>query len=444
MNNLKKVTLTLCLGLSFLLGALPVFAAEGQASFWTRDKVTGDWGGARTDLHDHGIDLELNFSQFYQDVTSGGIQENGEYAGKLDFIVNVDGEKIGLWKGVSFNAHVAYQYGSTIVADAGLLPFNNVQLLYPTPDWNRTEVTGLTATQVLYQKDVTTVVWTTGKIDVNDLLGQAFPFLEMNTTGFMNYNVNFPVATISRFIALSHLGTALIMLNKTDIKAAFAVMDTNNSSTNSGFSDLGNNGAILLGAYRFFFDIKDKPGRLLFLGTTSSGEYTTLQPLPYGPRDPIDEVPGLVGVPQRYPWAAVAFYDQVVWQADATGKQNVRFAASVGLADKGPSFARWHFSGQIVATGLFDSRPTDRFGIGGYYVVANNHVKDLSGDYVFIPDPGDSLVIPSLGNYSGFELFYTYNVTPAVHLTGDLQFTDNIAKDIDTAVIPGVRLVIEF
>jgi hypothetical protein len=293
---------------------------------------------------------------------------------------------------------------------------------------------------MLYQKDVTTVVLTAGKIDVNDLLGQAFPFLEMNTTGFMNYNVNFPVAVISRFIALSHLGTALIMLNKTDIRAALAVMDTNNSSTNSGFDDLGDNGAILLGAYRFFFDIKDKPGRLLFLGTTSTGQYTTIEPLPYSPRD--EPIGGLLFEvkAERYPWAAVAYWDQIVWQADAKGKRNVRFGASVGLADKGPSFARMQYTGQIVVTGLFCSRPTDRIGIGGHYVGATNHVKDLSLDL------GDSELIleSNLGDYSGFELFYTYNVTPAVHLTADLQISDNIAQDIDTAVIPGVRLVMEF
>jgi porin len=131
----------------------------------------------------------------------------------------------------------------------------------------------------------------------------------------------------------------------------------------------------------------------------------------------------------------VAYYDQIVWLPNATSKRNVRFGASVGLADQGPSFARWQYSGQIVATGLFDSRPTDRIGIGGYYVGATNHVKDLSREFELIPD---------LGDYYGFELFYTYDVTPAVHLTGDLQITDNFVKDIDTAVIPGVRLVIEF
>jgi porin len=398
----------------------------------TRDKLTGDWGGLRTDLHDHGIDLEVNLSQFYQHVTSGGIRKDGEYAGLLDYIVNVTGEKLGLWKGLFLNLHAQYQYGHTIYPDADILPLTNVQLLYPTPDWNKTEVTGWSITQQLYQKDVTTVVLTAGKIHVNDLLGQAFPFLEYDTTGFMNYNVNFPVAIISRFIALSHLGTALIMLNKTEIRAAFAVLDTYNSSTNSGFNEFFDNGATLLGAYRFFFDIKDMPGRLLFLGTTSTGKYTALQDTAYGP---IGGFPGLQEKTERYPWAAIAYYDQIVWQTDATGKRNVRFVASVGLADKGPSFARWQYTGQIIATGLFDCLPTDRIGIGGHYVGATNHVKDLSREFQLQPD---------LGNYWGFELFYTHDVTPAVHLTADLQVTDDFETDIDTAVIPGVRLVIEF
>jgi porin len=408
---------------------------DTSASLWTRNKLSGDWWGGRTALSKKGIDLEVNFSQFYQGVTSGGIRDankHGEYSGKLDGIVNVTGEKLGLWKGSFFNLHAEYQYGDTILPDAGVLPFNNTQLLYPVPDWNRVEITGLTFTQQLYQKDVTTVVLTTGKIKVNDLLGQAFPFLEMNTTGFMNYNVNFPVAIISEFIALSHLGSAVIMLEKADIRAAFAVMDTNNSSTTGGFDDLGNNGAILLAAYRLFFDIKDMPGRLLFLGTTSTGKYTTIHETAYGP---IGGFPGLEAKSKRNPWAGIAYYDQIFWQTDATGKRNVRFVASFGMADKGPSFARWQYSGQTVATGLFDSRPTDSIGIGYHFVGVNQKVKNLSRDFELIPD---------LGDYSGFELFYSYNITPAVHLTGDIQLTDNIAQDIDRAVIPGVRLVMEF
>ena len=424
--------LTLCLGLSFLLVAPPLFADEGQDSFWTRDKLFGDWGGMRSDLEDLGVDMDLRLSQYYQNVVSGGIETGGEYAGLIDFVTNINGEKAGLWKGLFLNMHVQYQYGNGIIPNAGLLPLNNVSLLYPSPGWNKTEVTGWTITQQLYQKAAKTVVLSAGKIQVNDLLSEAFPYLEMNTTGFMNYNVNFPAATISRFIALSHLGAALIMLKGTEIHGALAVMDTQNSSTDSGFRDAFTNGATYLAAYRFFFDVKDMPGDLLLLATTSSGKYTSLQDTGYGPIVPPFDPADFELAEKSHPWALVAFYNQIVW---GEGERNWRFLAAGGLADENPSFARWEINTQIVATGIFGSRPKDRFGFGAYAVGPTGDVKNLSRDTPFIPD---------LGNYWGFEMFYTYAVTPAIYLTGDFQITTNMAKDDDAAIIPGLRLVMEF
>ena len=84
------------------------------------------------------------------------------------------------------------------------------------------------------------------------------------------------------------------------------------------------------------------------------------------------------------------------------------------------------YIGQGVATGLFDNRPKDKFGIGGYYVGATDHVKDLSGSSILVPD---------LGDYSGLEIFYSAALTPAIHLTGDLQITDSFEVDPDIAII---------
>jgi len=426
-----------------LCGPVVTQAADSNDSIWTRDKLSGDWGGLRTDLGERGIDFEFRFNQYYQDVTSGGLNENGEYAGKLDYIVNVDGEKLGLWKGLFLNLHAEYQYGDTIMPDAGALAFNNTSLLYPTPGDTATEVTGWSITQGLYQKGDTAVALTAGKIHIADLLNQAWPFLEMGKNGFMNFNVNVPAASIAPYIQLSHLGTALIVLHKMQIKAAFAVLDTHNSSDNTGFPKLGDNGVTFVGVYRFFFDVKDMPGKLTFFAGTNTGEHTTLEETvfhvpvtgPLGRRHHIFNVPGLDEESERGPWTAMAYYDQIVWQADASGDRNVRFVSAGALADKGPGFSRWQYTGQLVATGLFDSRPRDKFGIGGYYVGATDHVKELSGSSILVPD---------LGDYSGLEIFYSAALTPAIHLTGDIQFTDSFEVVNDTAIIPGLRLSMEF
>ncbi len=40
--------------------------AEAPSNGLVRDTLTGDWGGGRTWLQDHGIRLEPRLSQFYQ------------------------------------------------------------------------------------------------------------------------------------------------------------------------------------------------------------------------------------------------------------------------------------------------------------------------------------------------------------------------------------------
>ena len=75
---------------------------ETFKDIWTRDKLTGDWGGLRTDLADHGFYPKVRLSQFYQGVSSGGRDQVGRYGGLIDWRANADAEKLfGLWKGLS-------------------------------------------------------------------------------------------------------------------------------------------------------------------------------------------------------------------------------------------------------------------------------------------------------------------------------------------------------
>ena len=67
---MKKPTLmrTILLSITLLASAMPAFAGETafEKSFdkiWNRDKLTGDWGGLRSNLSKHGIDIDLRLSQ---------------------------------------------------------------------------------------------------------------------------------------------------------------------------------------------------------------------------------------------------------------------------------------------------------------------------------------------------------------------------------------------
>src|SRR5438094_2899779 len=54
----------------------PVFGLPGTVvgDFWQNTQLTGDWGGFRTSLTEHGIFFELYSTSSYQDVASGGLK----------------------------------------------------------------------------------------------------------------------------------------------------------------------------------------------------------------------------------------------------------------------------------------------------------------------------------------------------------------------------------
>jgi hypothetical protein len=47
----------------------------------------GNWGGARDALASHGIILDVELTQFYQGLLSGTGSKQGQYAGKVDYMV---------------------------------------------------------------------------------------------------------------------------------------------------------------------------------------------------------------------------------------------------------------------------------------------------------------------------------------------------------------------
>src|SRR5437588_534266 len=81
------------------------FAPEAGKGILERSTLTGTWWGARDTLSAHGIELNINLSQFYQGVADGGTQRSFEYGGKLDYFLNLDGAKLGLWEGFSITTH---------------------------------------------------------------------------------------------------------------------------------------------------------------------------------------------------------------------------------------------------------------------------------------------------------------------------------------------------
>ena len=103
-----------------------------------------------------------------------------------------------------------------------------------------------------------------------------------------------------------------------------------------------------------------------------------------------------------------------------------------GLSDGDPNPIENTLAGGLGGKGLFDSRPKDRFGIGAYWV----HYSD------------DGLLASiniDINDAYGFEVFYSFEVTPWLKITPDLQLIESPLPGVnDTTIISGVRTKWEF
>jgi porin len=98
-----------------------------------------------------------------------------------------------------------------------------------------------------------------------------------------------------------------------------------------------------------------------------------------------------------------------------------------------PNFSNWTVFASIEAFGPMASRAQDRMGISFWY-------SGLSNDFV---DLLDGVGVRARDTW-GLELYYNFEINPWLHLTPDLQLVQNADENDEFAVIPGIRLVLDF
>ncbi len=67
--------------------------------WYSRPKLTGDWCCLRERWRDNGYTFDISSTEYYQGTASGGLEQEFRFGGRNDYLVNVDGQKAGLWDG---------------------------------------------------------------------------------------------------------------------------------------------------------------------------------------------------------------------------------------------------------------------------------------------------------------------------------------------------------
>lgn len=406
----RRILLVLGFGLLLLSGkALTQDASAERLN--SREHLTGDMFGLRSGLAERGVVADLDLTQFYQGVASGGAAQDDAYGGKLDYFFTFAQGFVVL--------HAETRFGEDSILDAAGLAPVDTNMLYPGLE-NTTAITGLQFNVPLTSDQEW--ILSLGKINSVDLIDMLYPQTGRGVDGFMNASTFLPL-TIARTVPLSFLGAGVLKMHEGQIQGGLLVYDSHNVPRTSGFEDLGDNGVNIAGLWRFFTEFGGLPGSHLFLGSGATGEFTSLDPLDWS------FIPGvgIVAPQETGSWSLLYILEQKLWVDLRNERRHIGLLSQWGIADPKTCPYEWVCNVALQGQGLIASREQDTTGVAYFY-------SGLSGDFKDLLNPP----LP-MNDLQGVELYYNVAVTPWFHLTADLQFVQPGVSANDTAVVLGLR-----
>ncbi len=401
----------------------PTFDADANqpASWLERDTLTGDWGGRRTSLkEDYGITLAPRLTQFYQGLAAGDGDNDFEYGGKADLLMNADLSKLGLWKGLSLTVHAEYNYGETINGSGGTFVPPNTALIFPGMEGSDAfDLSSVYFTQH-FSKSVTVLA---GKINMMDLAATK-PF--MGGAGIDSF-WNLTFAAPPTGLVPPYLLGALMSVRTEPANFGLWIYDPNSVINKSGFEDPFDNGVSIRGSVDFPVTIAGLSGHQGFVALYSTEANADLSDIGINALPPFP--PGAPDSKDRNYYFAYSF-DQYLYQPSKDSKEGFGIFGQFGISDGNPSRLFWSALIGVGGTGLIPGRSQDNWGIAYYYDAPS-------------PDLKDSLPLLKIRDEQGMEIFYNFAVTPFFTVGVDLQVI-NPSLGNDTAILPGLRSVIRF
>ncbi|WP_428305661.1 carbohydrate porin [Lacipirellula sp.] len=373
-------------------------------------------------MADSGVVYHIITPQFYQGVADGGRDRGFEYGGKVDQYLVIDGGKLLGVEGFGVTTHVETRYGQDVNAEAvGMAPVN-VAMLYPNAGEHDTAITGLTLTQYLSED------WqvSAGKVNALDMFYALYPQTGRGVNGFMNASAIIPLG-VGRVVPLSFMGAGITKF--VDGRPTFAVMafDNQDVTTTSGFDDMFDNGANIMATYRYYTMFGGLPGSHMAGGIWATGEYVSYDPLSFV----IIPGQGVGAVKQHGAYSLIYIGEQTLWTDGAKDGRNVGFLTQWCLAEEETSPFAWTCNAAIQTKGLSRSRPNDAIGVGYFHT-------GLSNDFVNSLSP-----VFDLRDVDGVEIYYNMSLAPCFNVTTDLQVIEPAETQYDTAVVAGLRAVLQ-
>lgn len=403
---------------SFAAVLTTVLAAGSWAQAQTpgAEGLSGDWFGGRTLLAESGVDFQAAVTQFYFGNTAGGVDREFRYAGRGDYVLNLDAGKMGVQEGFFVKLRAEHRFGEPIGGASGAFLPETIAAALPVPDSEQVYLTNVLFTQALSEN----FILYAGKLDTLDGDLNAFA----HGRGLTQFsNTSFVVNPIAfRTVPYSTLGAGFAILDEGLPLFMFSVLNPVESAATSGFERLGDEGVALSAQLRLPTAIAGLPGHQLLAGTWSSRNYVSLgqDARVVLPNVPIDRTSGS--------WSLFWNCDQYLFVDAANPARGWGLFGRAAIGDDQANPIAWFLSAGVGGSSPLPGRAADGFGVGWYYVGGSDQVGRFA-----------EFLLGPIGDGQGVELFYDVAVTPSIHVTPDVQMIVPSREQIDPALLIGVR-----
>ena len=462
-KSLSLVGLVLLMDLSTNANAIgPVATPDtwgGDLS--SRERLTGDWGGIRDDMAKKGVVLDANMLLLPGGVATGGRETGADFWGSVDYSLNLDTGKMGLWPGGFFKFQGISSFGNTLYNEAGAMVPTNMSSLFPHFNQPSSGLMEASYTQFLSEHAGVTM----GKLNLLDFTPNEF-YGNYNTQ-FLNAGLNLPLAF--SMVPISAYGGGVIGLPTKDITLMALALDASGTPEENDIGKAFEDGVTLISAA----NIKIKPfglvGHQAISGVWSNKTRFSLTQDPDNlKRALLQERFPFLGNPgpilerilrERFPdllipiqpanrkentWSVVYSFDQYFWQPDGDSKRGIGVFFNFGATDGNPNPIQYTYMMGIGGKGVFASRPHDSFGIGW----ARTQFSDQ-----FVPLLRERLGL-GLDHEDAIELYYAAAITPWLDVSPHLQVINSALnktldenrqlQDMGTTVEANLRMNIKF
>lgn len=431
---------------------------SGQTEgLWQREKLAGNWGGARDALTARGVDVTINHIGETFSVLSGGLQRGGTYEGQLEATVDTDLEKLLGWQGArtEFTIFQLHDSGHSVHDYVGSLSDpSNIDALPTTrlyTAWFEKDLPGnstLRIGQLVADGDFISSPTTAG------LVNGTFGWPVLNSANFPSGGPAYPLATP---------GVRLLLKPQAEVSLLSAVFSGDPAGPRCvtdpqicnpyGLTFSTSGGALMMSEVRYEVnqqaDATGLAAAYKLGGWVHSVDFADQRFGLDSTGAPVSlaSPAAVASLKHAGDWGAYGVIDQMLWRS---GTRSISVFARGELAPPDRNLVSWYVDGGIGIKGPIAGREDDTLTFGVAYSQIGKDAIALDRDILaFSGGPH-----PIHDAETVFELSYRALVSPWWTLQPDIQYIvhpgGNVADPknpdlpIPNALVVGLRSLIKF